>query len=996
MVKQRSGRVNADHSYKGSDPHQKSLLPFLRWILRRHAALGGITEIRAIAEKPSKMIWSGYFDDKQIKLLVDLLLPDDDGPRPKLRFGEVPVIGEANFYFTMQPVNPALLARSAYEFGRCQATSDQDIVAYTLFAVDVDPVRPSGICATKAEKKEAQKVCQAVSRWFSERKIKGFGADSGNGYHLLIPTITYKDVAQASANAQALLQLLDQKFSNAQAKVDTTIYNPGRILKLYGTLAMKGSSIKERPHRFAEVWTDNIPEDVDLFGILGDELAAFKKEAAATKSAPAAGKNAKVTTTKEGSKSAPRERSGGGWDAETAVKIMTGVLDRAELSYRIKKKQGDHFFEFENCPHHTDPDGDTYECCVIVRADGSLAAKCQHDAEATWKEHFKPVIGWDEHADGVKDELGIKRSTIPYKPTPHGIVHLKMTANDVVQVPLTNFTARIVNEVAEDDGAEVRRRFEIEAHVKNRQKTLTLPADEFAAMNWPINYLGGSAVVSPGLGNKDHARAAIQLLSGDIPTQTVYTHLGWRQHGDQHVYLHAGGAIGPKGAVAGLRVHLEQPFTRYLLLEPPSEKDLVRAVRASMRLLDLAPVEITVPLFGAIWRAVAGGTDFSIHLVGPTGVFKSALAALVQQHWGAQLDARHLPANWSSTANTNEALAFIAKDAVLTVDDFAPPPSKHDADRLHRDADRLLRGQGNQAGRGRMRADTTLRPPRLPRGLIVSTGEDIPRGQSLRARILVVNLSNGDIDKGLLTKRQKDADAGLYAMALWGFVRWLAGHHDNLRQRWLPEGLPKWRDCASSSEQHARTPPLVADLYLGIRMFAYFAKAIGIFDSTQTEELAERGWEALGKAASRQAALQAGGEPVQRFLTLLAAALAAGKAHVANARGERPNNAKAWGWRQQEARSESEAKWEPRGDCIGWTDGRNLYLQPEAAFNAAQEMGRNSEALAISSQTLRRRLAEKQMLASTDKTRDRLMIRKVLAGTERNVLHLRADALKNA
>jgi hypothetical protein len=46
-----------------------------------------------------------------------------------------------------------------------------------------------------------------------------------------------------------------------------------------------------------------------------------------------------------------------------------------------------------------------------------------------------------------------------------------------------------------------------------------------------------------------------------------------------------------------------------------------------------------------------------------TGRFKSEAAALAQQHFGAGLDARHLPANWSSTGNALEALAFTAKDA---------------------------------------------------------------------------------------------------------------------------------------------------------------------------------------------------------------------------------------------------------------------------------------------------------------------------------------------
>jgi uncharacterized protein (DUF927 family) len=73
-----------------------------------------------------------------------------------------------------------------------------------------------------------------------------------------------------------------------------------------------------------------------------------------------------------------------------------------------------------------------------------------------------------------------------------------------------------------------------------------------------------------------------------------------------------------------------------------------------------------------IWRAVLGGGDLALHLSGPSGVFKSELAALAQQHFGAALDRTHLPGSWTSTDNALEGLAFAAKDALLTVDYFAP------------------------------------------------------------------------------------------------------------------------------------------------------------------------------------------------------------------------------------------------------------------------------------------------------------------------------------
>ncbi|MGE5620090.1 MAG: hypothetical protein ACM3US_12635 [Sphingomonadaceae bacterium] len=88
--------------------------------------------------------------------------------------------------------------------------------------------------------------------------------------------------------------------------------------------------------------------------------------------------------------------------------------------------------------------------------------------------------------------------------------------------------------------------------------------------------------------------------------------------------------------------------------------------------------------------------------------------------------------------------------------------------KLNRDAERRFRGQGNQAGRRRMTADASLRQGKPPRGLLLSTGEDSPRGQSLRARLLILELDPGDIDWARVGICQSHAADGVYARSLAG------------------------------------------------------------------------------------------------------------------------------------------------------------------------------------------------------------------------------------
>jgi hypothetical protein len=243
-------------------------------------------------------------------------------------------------------------------------------------------------------------------------------------------------------------------------------------------------------------------------------------------------------------------------------------------------------------------------------------------------------------------------------------------------------------------------------------------------MAWPVEHLGANAILHPGFSIKDHTRAAIQRLSGEVPQRTVFSHTGWRELGGRWMYLHAGGAIGPEGAVAGVETSLLGDLARFVLPDPLSADELVHAVRASLGFLEVAPAAIAVPLYAALWRAPLGLADFSLHLTGKTGIGKSELAALAQQHYGAGLDARHLPGSWSSTGNALESLAFAVKDAVFVVDDFAPAGSSSAVARLHGDADRVFRAQGNRSGRQRI-----LRCPKVMWTGAASPVVNVTRGQ---------------------------------------------------------------------------------------------------------------------------------------------------------------------------------------------------------------------------------------------------------------------------
>ena len=576
-----------------------------------------------------------------------------------------------------------------------------------------------------------------------------------------------------------------------------------------------------------------------------------------------------------------------------------------------------------------------------------------------------------------------------YRSTPRGLVWIRQSRNGPIDVRLTNFDARIVADVLEDDGVEIRRRFEIQSRLSDIQRRFTVGAEAFASMGWVMEHLGARALVYPGFGLRDHARAAMQLLSADVPEHQVFAHTGWRNLDGVWVYLHGAGALGASGPVSGVKVALPETLSGFELPEPPSPDALVQAVRASLRMIDVAPDRVTVPLLAAIYRAVLGGADFSLYLTGPTGAGKSELAALAQRHFGKDMDARHLPGSWASTANALEAIAFVAKDALLVVDDFAPGGEAKTTERAHADADRVLRAQGNRSGRLRMRSDASLQVSRPPRGLILSTGEDLPKGQSLRGRLLVCELGPSDVDWTVLTACQDLAAAGVFSQALAGFLVWVARHHDAVQTTFRSASL-ELRRQGTDGRNHRRTPEIVANLGAALALFLDFARCSGVLTNAEQQQAWSRAWAALTEASSLQGQHQTGSEPAQRFLDLLRSVIASGRAHLSAPGGGRPPGEESWGWRAHDGRIEA------KGERIGWVDGDQVYLDPDAAYAAVQRLGDEvGDRLNLTPQTLRKRLKEQGVLASSDGPRRMLTIRRTLDGTRREVLHLPRAALSS-
>jgi hypothetical protein len=443
----------------------------------------------------------------------------------------------------------------------------------------------------------------------------------------------------------------------------------------------------------------------------------------------------------------------------------------------------------------------------------------------------------------------------------------------------------------------------------------------------------------------------------------------------------------------GVKVDLTD-LDSYELPQAPGATKLKSAIRASLTVLSVAPPVTAYPLLAATYRAPLCEVlpcDFSLFLMGQSGCQKSELTALAQGHFGSRFNRLNLPANWTDTPNALEKKAFLAKDAIFTVDDFAPSGTPNEIAALHAKADRLLRGQGNQRGRGRMTATCDLRRDYYPRGLILSSGEDVPKGHSLSARFLTVEIKKGDVNLDGLTELQDCAKKGELAAAMAGYIQWLAQRMDEMKI-----SLAKRRDeiraeLRKSRISHDRTPDNIASLALGLELFLTFAEEKGAIDAKKRARLLSEGMEALRQLGNRQREQHGDSNPAEMFLRLLRAAVSSGKCHLKDKDGRYADNPEIWGWTN--AGDEENPDYHSQGDCIGWTDGEAIFLDPIASFKTAQLMGSSGVGtLAITPRTLHKRLKEAGLLATTDETRGTATVRKTLQDQVREVLHMRSDA----
>jgi P4 family phage/plasmid primase-like protien len=347
---------------------------------------GECIEVR-VPDKKKRITAAGWFDDKEalaksVARLARDGFSDPDNPR---RFVH------ENAYWTCNPASDALLARQKKNTIAIapDTTSDNNITRRLWLPIDIDPLRPSGVSATNAEKKLAREVVETLGNKLIDEL--GFpsdcivGGSSGNGYHILI-RIELPNDNDARDLIKKCLAAMQGMVGTGKVEVDPKVYNAARIIKCYGTLACKGMNTADRPWRWSKLSV--VPKKVVVCPTeLLEKLAALAPE--------------------KNPKRALGEKRQGPWDEENTQAYLDwtnwehGDMLPGGKPEEIAKWLGTCIVN----PDHRD-------AAVILHTDGWNSYTCFHaSCRVTWKqftEHWEEENG--ERYDYPKRKLELSDS----------------------------------------------------------------------------------------------------------------------------------------------------------------------------------------------------------------------------------------------------------------------------------------------------------------------------------------------------------------------------------------------------------------------------------------------------------------------------------------------------------------------------------------------------------------------------------------------------------
>ena len=361
---------------------------------------GQLFEIRLIYN--NKKTYSGYF--RSMNALWNAFCQIND-------------YSDCNIYMTLNTLNDqcySRMQRDKFIRNADATTSDNDVIGYDWFLIDLDPKRPTKTSSTDEQIEMARILCGKIMHFLEnvgfEKPVIGF---SGNGYHLL-----YKIHMGNTADIKKLLDMslktLNMLFADDYIDVDMKNFNASRVCKLYGTRAQKGTDSQLAPHRMSKIM--QVPDAIkDTTKKYFEKLVSYY----------------------------PQEEKPQRYNSYRPGEFdLDSWLQKYGIAYEKVGCSGGDKYILDHCPFDANHKGK--DAVIFKLSSGALSFNCFHNscADKKWRDVrllFEPDA-YEKRQQEYEKKI-YSRSRIPQKRIePEKDEPLWMTAMDIFNMPKPNET----------------------------------------------------------------------------------------------------------------------------------------------------------------------------------------------------------------------------------------------------------------------------------------------------------------------------------------------------------------------------------------------------------------------------------------------------------------------------------------------------------------------------------------------------------------------------
>lgn len=370
-----------------------------------------------------------------------------------------------------------------------------------------------------------------------------------------------------------------------------------------------------------------------------------------------------------------------------------------------------------------------------------------------------------------------------------------------------------------------------------RLPNIRVKLNDLRNSNWIENRWGIQCILYPISKCYEKILCAIKLACKDIKTKSMYKTIGWTRIEKNYLYLHGQGAIGKESST------LVHDSLKKFTLVVDKEANKSKVYKKSLQLLEIAPIDVTLPLFcftilstiNTLLKFNNLEPRFTLWLYGETGSRKTTLASLFFNIFNQQT-APEISANFKDTKTALEIKMFEYKDCVLLVDDYHPTDKLSEKKDMEDKAEFILRMYGDRIKKSRSNINLTKQKEFMTRGLCAITAEDAISIQSNMARCINVPLERNCVDLEKLTKFQKNPL--MFPTAIYNFINWLTSFVN--QEKCLPNlDLDRFREKYRNTDIHPRLIDSIWSLKYAYYLYLSYGVVIGKLEIGEVEERLE-------------------------------------------------------------------------------------------------------------------------------------------------------------